>query len=60
MTGLEVNVAKATGFVKSPARFFAAVGQTTLSPEDAPTGEPGDATMDDLPAHVAETEPRGE
>eukprot|EP00973_Karenia_brevis_P035630 4915361-Karenia_brevis.AAC.1 len=47
MTGFEVNGAKATGFVESPARFFAAVGQTTASPEDAPTREPGDATMDD-------------
>eukprot|EP00973_Karenia_brevis_P075373 10471433-Karenia_brevis.AAC.1 len=60
MTGLEVNVAKATGFVESPARFFAAVGQTTVSPEDAPREEPVDAMMDDLPTHVAKSEPRGE
>eukprot|EP00973_Karenia_brevis_P084595 11739641-Karenia_brevis.AAC.1 len=64
MTGLDVNVAKATGFVENPARFYAAVGQATMLPKEAwvaaPTGEPGDATIEDLPAHVAETEPRGE
>eukprot|EP00973_Karenia_brevis_P000720 101141-Karenia_brevis.AAC.1 len=58
MTGLEVNIAKATGFVENLARFYAAVGQTTVSPEDVPMGEPGDGMMDDLPAHVAATEPR--
>eukprot|EP00973_Karenia_brevis_P033478 4616491-Karenia_brevis.AAC.1 len=51
MTGLEVNVAKATGFVENPARFHAAVGQATVSQEDAPTGEPGDDAMDEPPAH---------
>eukprot|EP00973_Karenia_brevis_P071999 10003416-Karenia_brevis.AAC.1 len=57
MTGMEVNVAKATGFVESPARFYAAMEQSTAV---SPAGDAGGAAVDDSPAHVAETEPGGE
>eukprot|EP00973_Karenia_brevis_P039781 5490446-Karenia_brevis.AAC.1 len=42
MTGLEVNVAKATGFVENPARYYAAMDQSAAA---GGSGSSGDVTV---------------
>eukprot|EP00973_Karenia_brevis_P018623 2553512-Karenia_brevis.AAC.1 len=52
MTGLEVNVAKATGFVESPARFYATMDQFMAAE--------GPGSSGDVPARVDDVGTRRE
>eukprot|EP00973_Karenia_brevis_P013183 1789603-Karenia_brevis.AAC.1 len=56
MTGFEVNVARAKGVVEDPARFYAAVGQATVSPEEAPQGTgPGEGAPESVLRRIPTT-----